>query len=218
MSSRTEFSNDGTDRLLRSAATRARLAPLLSIAAGAIGLGFMLLFMFQSGFFSALLPTSKKAPVVVERPEQITGEQSRIVGFDKNQLPYEITAVTGYQDKTNSDLAHLQTVVGKFKKKTGETIEMLSNTALYDSKSRQLDMQGNVTIRRQGDYTATMDNARVDVETKDLVSNVPVVVETATGTVYANGMKISNDGKTIVFLNGVKARFEEAAKKGDEAP
>jgi LPS export ABC transporter protein LptC len=218
MSSRTEFSNDGTDRLLRSAATRARLAPLLSIAAGAIGLGFMLLFMFQSGFFPALLPTSKKAPVVVERPEQITGEQSRIVGFDKNQLPYEITAVTGYQDKTNSDLAHLQTVVGKFKKKTGETIEMLSNTALYDSKSRQLDMQGNVTIRRQGDYTATMDNARVDVETKDLVSNVPVVVETATGTVHANGMKISNDGKTIVFLNGVKARFEEAAKKGDEAP
>jgi lipopolysaccharide export system protein LptC len=218
MSSRTEFSVDNTDKLLRAAATRARLAPLLSLAFLAVAFGFLLLFMFQSGFFSAIVPKAKTADIVVQKPEQITGEQSRIAGFDKNQMPYEVTAVSGYQDKTNTDLAHLETVAGKFRKKNGDTIEMLSNTALFDSKSKQLDMKGDVTIRRQGSYTATMDSAHVDVETKDLTSDVPVVVETENATIRANGTKISNDGKTIVFLNGVRARFEQAAKKGDEAP
>jgi lipopolysaccharide export system protein LptC len=218
MSSRTEFSVDNTDKLLRSAAMRARLAPLLSLAFLAVALGVVLLFMYQSGFFSTLVPKAKPEVVVVEKPEQITGEQSRIAGFDKNQMPYEVMAISGYQDKTNTDLAHLETVVGKFRKKNGDTIEMLSNTALFDSKSKQLDMKGDVIIRRQGSYTAKMDSAHVDVETKDLISDVPVVVETETATIHANGTKISNDGKTIVFLNGVKARFEKAAKKGDEAP
>jgi hypothetical protein len=47
------------------------------------------------------------------------------------------------------------------------------------------------------------------------VANVPVLVEMDSGTITANGLKISNDGKNILFLNGVKARFTETVKKGD---
>jgi hypothetical protein len=56
------------------------------------------------------------------------------------------------------------------------------------------------------------------MEKKNLVSDVPVVVEMGSGTITANGLQISNDGKNILFLNGVKARFTEDSKKGDNAP
>ena len=51
------------------------------------------------------------------------------------------------------------------------------------------------------------------LEKKNLVSNVPVVVEMGAGTIHANGMQMSNDGNTILFLNGVKARFNQTMTK-----
>ncbi len=218
MSSHTEPFIDTTDKMLQAATRRARLAPILSWVAAGVGLGLVLLFMGQSGFFSVFMPKQIPIAITIEKPQQITGEKSRISGFDKEQQPYEVTAQKGYQDKDNADLAHLEMVVFNFRKKSGEAYQMLSQTAVYDSKGKQLDMQGDVKIIQAGKFTATMDKAHVDMQTKDLVSNVAVNVETGTGTIKANGMKITNDGKTIVFLNGVKARFEEAAKKGDEAP
>ena len=61
MSSRTEIQPDNTDELLLAAARRARLAPILSWAALAVGLGLVIVFLVQAGLFSALLP--KPQPV-----------------------------------------------------------------------------------------------------------------------------------------------------------
>ncbi len=216
MSSRTDLGPDNTDKLLRAAANRARLAPLLSGAAVVFGLGILGLFFVQSGLLAALFPKAPSIPLTVEKPEQITGQYSRIAGFDNQKQPYELTAKKGYQDKDNSNLVHMEDIVGVFKKLSGKSYQMDSNSGLYDSKSKDMDLQGNVRIVQPGEFTATMDKAHVNVATKDLVSNVPVVVEMDQGTIHANGLKISNNGNNIVFLNGVKAHFEAAAKKGDE--
>ncbi len=218
MSSRTELATDTTDKLLQAAVRRARLAPLLSRIALAIALGMIVLFAYQSGFFATFVPKPAPEPLKVDKPEQITGEKSRIAGFDKMQQPYEITSEKGEQDKTNPDLVHLEGVVGTFQRSGGGSHRMASDTGLYDTKSKELDLSGRVRITRDKRYTATMDKAHVNVDTKDMVSDVPVLVELASGTIRANGMKISNDGKTIVFLNGVKAQFDEGIKKGVEVP
>jgi lipopolysaccharide export system protein LptC len=217
MSSRTEFASDNTDKLLKAAARRARLAPLLSWLAVAMAVSLFLLFAYQSGMFSGLLPKPLQKPLEVAAPEQITGQNARIAGFDRQQQPYEILAQKGLQDKTNANLVHLEEVSGTFKKISGETFQLLSNTGLYDSKSKGLDLDGAVKIIRPDHFTATMDKAHVNVETKDLESNVPVAVEMSNGSIKANGMRIRDNGKTVVFVNGVKARFNDTANKGDEA-
>jgi lipopolysaccharide export system protein LptC len=217
MSSHTELAPDNTDKLLRAAARRARLAPLLSRLAAGIAVLLVLLFAYQSGMFSSLVPKPVQPALKVDNPEQITGESSRIAGFDRQHQPYEITAQKGLQDKVNQNLVHLEQVLGTFNKPNGAPYQMQSTTGLYDSKSKGLDLTGVVKIIQSGRFTATMDKAHVNVETKDMDSNVPVTVEMSNGTITANGMKVSNDGKTIVFLNGVKARFDQADKKGDEA-
>jgi lipopolysaccharide export system protein LptC len=217
MSSRTDFIPDSTDKLLRAAARRARLAPILSWIAAACGFGLVLLFALQSGMFSVLLPKAVLLPPTVDMPEQISGQKSRIAGFDRQQQPYEITADEGYEDKTNANLAHLKTVIGNFRKANGESYRLLSATGLYNSKTKDMELQGGVKILQADHFTTTMDKAHVNVETKDLVSDVPVLVVMPTGTINANGIRITNDGNNIVFLNGVKAQFEQASDKGDEA-
>jgi lipopolysaccharide export system protein LptC len=215
MSSRTDYPPDDTERLLQAAARRARLAPILSWAFLAFGLGLIVLFLLQAGFFTAMLPKPKPTPLTVEKPEQITGSFSRIAGFDREKQPYEVTAKKGYQDKEKANLVHLEDLVATFRRGSGQSYEVFSNTGLYDSKAKEMDLEGKVKIVEAGRFTAAMEKAHIVMEKKNLTSNVPVVVEMSSGTITANGLRISNDGKNILFLNGVKARFTEITGKGD---
>jgi lipopolysaccharide export system protein LptC len=215
MSSHTEVHTDDTDRLLQAAARRARLAPILGWVFLALGLGLIVVFLIQAGLFSALLPKPAPVPMTVEMPEQISGSFSRIAGFDNEKQPYEVTAKKGYQDKEVANLVHMEDLVATFRRGSGQSFEVFSNTGLYDSKVKEMDLEGKVRIVEAGRFTATMEKAHIEMEKKNLVANVPVVVEMGSGTIAANGLKISNDGKNILFLNGVKARFTETAKKGD---
>jgi hypothetical protein len=63
-----------------------------------------------------------------------------------------------------------------------------------------------------------MEKAAVTVADKVLKSSVPVTVTMDRSTIKSNGLEISNDGKRIMFFNGVKARFLPAGSKGDTAP
>ena len=218
MSSRTEIQPDDTDELLLAAARRARLAPLLSWAALAFGLGLVIVFLNQAGFFSALLPKPKPAPLTVEMPDQIAGAFARIAGFDRENQPYVITAKKGYQDKETAELVHMEDLTGTFQRKSRQPFELFSRTGLYNSKVKEMDLEGNVRIVEKGRFTATMAKAHVELENKNLVSDVPVVVEMDALTITANGLQVSNEGNNIKFLNGVKARFNQTATKGDNTP
>ncbi len=218
MSSHTEYHADDTDRLLQAARRRARLAPILSWAVIALGLGLVAMFLLQAGIFSVFQPKPKPVPVTVEMPEQIVGSFSRIAGFDREKQPYEVTAKKGYQDKEKANLVHLEGLVATFRRSSGQSYEISSNAGLYDSKAKEMDLEGKVEIVEAGRFTAAMEKAHIVMEKKNLVSNVPVVVEMDSGTITANGLQITNDGKNILFLNGVKARFTETAKQGRQYP
>jgi LPS export ABC transporter protein LptC len=215
MSSHTEAHTGDTDRLLQAAQRRAQLAPILGWVFLALGLGLIVVFLIQAGFFSVLLPKLAPVPPTVELPEQIAGSFARVAGFDNEKQPYEVTAKKGYQDEKVANLVHMEDLVGTFRRGSGQSYEVFSNTGLYDSKAKEMDLEGKIRIVEAGRFTATMEKAHIAMETKKLVANVPVVVEMGSGTITANGLKISNDGKNILFLNGVKARFTETAKKGD---
>lgn len=215
MSSRTDVHTGDSDRLLQAAQRRARLAPILGWVFLAFGLGLIVVFLIQAGFFSALLPKPASVPPTVELPEQIAGSFARIAGFDNEKQPYEVTAKKGYQDKEVANLVHMEDLAGTFRRGTGQSYKVFSATGLYNSKAKEMDLEGKVRIIEAGRFTATMEKAHIEMETKNLVANVPVLVEMDSGTITANGLKISNDGKNILFLNGVKARFTETVKKGD---
>jgi LPS export ABC transporter protein LptC len=218
MSSRTEIQPDNTDELLLAAARRARLAPLLGWAALAFGLGIVIVFLAQAGVFSALRPKPEAPPLTVEMPEQISGAFARISGIDRENQPYVITSKKGYQDKESADLVHMEDLTGTFQRKSRPPFELFSDTGLFHAKVKELDLEGNVRIVEKGRFTATMAKAHVELEKKNLVSNVPVVVEMDAGTISANGLQVSNDGNNIKFLNGVKARFNQTMTKGDTTP
>jgi len=214
MSSHTEpaaLSRENARRAVRWSSS----SQYLSWIAGLIGLGFVVAFLIQAGLFAALMPGDAPPPVVIENPDQITSYESTITGVDRQNQPYEVKAAKGAQDKDRPELIHLETVAAKFRKLTGESYDVTAAAAHYDTKIKELDLEGNVVIRQIGKFIARMDKAHVVVEAKKLTSGVPVAVDMADGTIAAGGLQISDDGDDILFLNGVKARFGIAAAKGD---
>ena len=215
MSSRIDQSREGSaDDRAKRAVTRARFAPLLGLAAGIIGLGVVGAFLTQSIFINPDLP-KVNAPATPTKVEKVvSGQASKIAGYDKNKQPFELAAVNGVQDATNLDLVHLQTVTGTFHRADGGAIGLASNAAQYDSNTKLLSMQGKVILKEAGRYTAYMDAASVNVDDHSLVSQTPVKVDTSTGTVEADTMTVGPYGGRIIFKGRVKAVFETDSNFG----
>ncbi len=209
-SSKSELSEQRAKR----AATRARLAPFFGLGAGLIGLGVVGTFLVQSILIKADVP---KANVTVETPKVdkvVKGQASKISGFDKNKQPFELTARNGTQDTTNLDLVHLQVLTGTFRRADGGSIGIGSEIAQYDAKTKSLELQGQVILQEEGRYIARMQAASVNVDDHSLVSKTPVKVDTATGTVEADGMTVGPYGGRILFSGHVKAKFATNSEYG----
>lgn len=195
----------------------ARIARALSWLAGLGGLAFVAVFLAQAGLFATLLPKPPE-PTPAVNPDQISATGSTVTGKDNENQPYSVKAERGWQDDKVLTRVHLEKVEGTFRKKTGEDYTLTADTGLYDTDVKALDLSGNVVIVQKDRFTARMDKAHVVVAEKRLESASPVTVDMPAGRIEANGLQITNDGARILFLNGVKARFDGQASKGDQTP
>ena len=197
---------------------RYRLAPLIGWGAGAAGVALVASFFWQAGVFNALAPKPPVAPTVVENPAQGAATTANVTGFDKENQPYTFSSETALQDKTEPHKVHLTGVSGRFQRNSGEIITLASNGGLYDTDAKTLDLEGKVHIVSEGRFTADMDRAHVDTTTKKMTSDTPVTVVFGSGTINANGLEITDDGKNILFKDRVRAKFMSQPGEGDGKP
>ena len=175
----------------------------------AVGIAILLsgLFILQTSVLSPPAPKDIKPELEVSNPEQITGKNSLIKGLDRNQRPYEIRALTGQQDKLIATLVHLQTVAGAFQRPSGAMLDVTATSANYDTKSKDLELDGNVQFSEGKRFTALMDKAAVNMDNQTLTSRSPVQVDMQGTKISAQSLTISDNGNRILFRGGVKAHF-----------
>jgi lipopolysaccharide export system protein LptC len=177
------------------------------------------LLAYQAGTFVSLVPSGAITANTTDEKNQKTNKerlrvrQSSFTGFDRQQQPFSVTALTAVQDQQDRNKVRLEEVAAQMKRKTGEEIALSSQTALYDSSAKTIDLQGKVMITTAGGFVAKMETAKVSIDEHRLRSEVPVEVTTAQGTIRSNGMEIIDDGARILFFNGVKATFSGNATR-----
>ena len=178
-------------------------------------------FIIQAGMFEEVAKPVTSAKSAKDVPE-LSAKKSVLVrpiftGYDKQKQPYSVSAKTATQDEDNPELVHLDEVKGELKLRgSGDLILMTSESGLYSSETKKLDLLGNVRMISTGKYSAKTKAAKVNMTQKYLRSDDPVVVVFSAGTVKSNGVELWDAGERILFFNGVKLHIPPQAKKGSE--
>ena len=194
---------------------RSRLLRIASAVTIAVTAVLVAVFVAQIASFEALDPPRPQPRSTVPPANQITANRSTIAGYDKQQQPFVVHARLARQDAEKNHIVHLTTVDAQLKRKDGTMMTVAARGGVYDADTKILDLEGDVRLASEGKFVATMDKARVFLDQKRLVSDVPVTVSLQNGKITANGMEITDSGERVVFLNRVHATYAPEPGKED---
>ena len=176
------------------------------------GVALAVIFVGQSLYHKAQQPAEKQA--VIEKSSIIAGGYSNFSGIDKFSKPFLVRSENGVQDDKIESLMHLKAVTGSFVRRGGGDVQVLADTADYDTKTKDLSVAGHVRFEEPGRYIAYLQTAQVNLEQQKISTNQPVQVKTASATISADSMETSEDGSTVNLRGSVKAHFQSSV--GDE--
>lgn len=204
-----------------------RGATIASWVTLALTVGLVFFFVIKTGMFASLFGQKPEPVVDMPLPDQVASGVSTITGFDKDQQPYKLTAQSVLQDEKLSDIAHLKTVTGVLRRKSGKKLEISALGGTYDARKKRLDLVGKIRIISETEYTAFLEKTHVILKEKRMYANVPVSVIFDRGTIRSNGVDISDNGNRVLFFGRVKTRFNSAEsavnsgktdRKGEKKP
>ena len=205
--------------LVGRAAARSRFARVLGFGAVLLGLGTVGIFLLQSGFFETLKPAQPTPVETIAHEGVLNGTGTKVTGYDDKNNPFAVTAQKALQDKGQSKLVHMEDVTGVLTRANGKPINVRSETALYNSDTRAMTLNGKVVVSQPGHYVAHMATADVDLKAQSLKSNQAVTVDIGGGTVEADMMDVLPGGDHVIFRGHVKTQYSSGiltgADKGD---
>ncbi len=130
----------------------------------------------------------------------------RYRGTDTNGQPYVVTADRAIQDPNDDKQVTLDRVQADITMTNGEWWSLNSDTGLYNGNTQLLDLFGNINV--YGDRGTEMHghSAEINLQTKVISSDDKVWGQASFGTINANGLRVYDRGRVIVFINGVKTK------------
>jgi lipopolysaccharide export system protein LptC len=169
-------------------------------------------FVAHIAKFEATMPSRPEAQADAPASHQVVVTHSTLTGYDDSRQPYSVTAASAVQDASQPNRVHLTTVAGELHRRSGDAFSLAARTALFDSKTEVLELEGEVELVAAGRFVAAMDKAAVTLNDKRLRSQSPVSVRFGRGAITAGGLEITEDGNRVVFLDRVKVVFEPQTK------
>jgi lipopolysaccharide export system protein LptC len=130
---------------------------------------------------------------------KITMQQPRIAGFTRDSRPYELTAHAAAQDVTKPDTIELQGLSGTTEMTDHTVMSLTAASGIYETKTDRLTLKKDVVLKSSGGIAVRLSEAVVDIKSGNVVSDKPVQVDLAQGSVSANHLEVAESGDMIRF-------------------
>lgn len=155
--------------------------------------------------------------VVMQSPE--------ISGFEGTRRAYNIRAETAVQSLDDPKVVTFNNIDGKLGLDGAGEATLDATIGVYDGNKNTLTLRDGVRVSTNTGYSGTIGGASVDLAAGSMVSDTPLEIITAEGTIRANGVTVLERGKRIKFTNGVSVTYMPPAElvtrsgqAGDVAP
>lgn len=160
-------------------------------------------------------------PVLNELPKprisadkgQLEMIKPRYFSADEKDQPYSITARRAEQSTDQPGILVLDMPEAEMTETAGTWVNMRSDRGWYDQNTGILKMRGSVHVLRDDGSEFTTEEAYSDVRKGTAWGDVHVEGQGPQGVVLAEGFRMTERGRNIVFLNSANAAVQSAERK-----
>ncbi len=124
----------------------------------------------------------------------------RYTGLNAKGEPMVVTASRAIQMGDMNAPIDLQAVKGELTRSGGGWARLESNSGQYDQKANRVLLTGQVHITDDAGYDIVTETAEIDLNSPAQAwGQQPVTGKGPQGNIRANGFRITDEGKTVVF-------------------
>lgn len=168
---------------------------------------------FRIGF-SSLVATQAERPNIVN---------PRLIGTDEKNQPFSVTADLAKDFYLRQDFwgetstpVELEMPKADITLKDGSWLVLTANSGLLTPKTKMLELSGAVNLFHDSGYELRTTHAMIDLQKGAAVSDQPVAGQGPFGNINAEGLRLTDKGKDIVFTGKAKLVLYPDAGKAVE--
>ncbi|MEQ8229220.1 MAG: LPS export ABC transporter periplasmic protein LptC [Rhodospirillales bacterium] len=138
----------------------------------------------------------------------------RYVGTDEDNQPFAVTAdIAKKLDGEGMDVRiGLELPKADITLKDGTWLVLTAENGIYARSDKTLDLAGSVNLFHDSGYEFRTEKATVDLSQGLASGDVPVKGQGPFGTLHAEGFRLLNKGRTIVFTGKSRMLLQPGAK------
>lgn len=122
----------------------------------------------------------------------------RVLGTDKKNEPYTVTATLATQVAGGSDVTDLTLPKGDISLTDGSWIALTANVGQYNKKTRLLDLWDHVNVFHDAGYEIRTEKAQADLGAGTVVGNDPVEGHGPDSSLTGEGFRVYDKGARIL--------------------
>jgi len=138
----------------------------------------------------------------------------RYLGTDSRQQPYVITADLARNVDSDGARVALAAPKADILLADGTWLIMSASEGLYERKGQTLELSGEVNLFHDSGYEFRTDHAVIDLDAGQARGERPVRGQGPFGDLSAEGFRITDQGKTLVFPGPARAIFYPLQDEG----
>jgi len=173
-----------------------------------------LLFLWPQVKVSNIRLSVGLASFKAANPESPSMVNARFVGSDSRDQAFSITADLAKNILLGKSKVELEMPKADLAMQDGSWLAMTAKTGLYDQKGKSLALDGAVNLFHDSGYEFNTETALVDLEGGVAAGDKPVQGQGPFGRLTAEGFRIENMGKTMLFTGKAKLTIYPTALQG----
>jgi len=140
-------------------------------------------------------------------PDNLTMDNPRYEGFNKDGGKYVVTADTAVQDLVNTEHVRLNGINGDLTDAKKSKTNLKAVQGDFNTKTNELLLSGGIDIVAESGLKARLSSATILTKDNIIFSKEPVLVEMPSGTIRSNEMRLLNKTREIAFVGDVDAHL-----------
>lgn len=187
----------------------------LPAAAGSVLVLYFVMILDTTGWVAGF--PKLQIPKIV--PDNLTMDNPRYEGFNKDGGKYVVTAKTAIQDLVNTDHVRLNGINGDLTDAKKSKTNLKAVQGDFNTKTNELELSGGIDIVAESGLKAKLSRATILTKENIIFSKEPVLVEMPSGTVRSNEMRLHNRSREVAFIGSVDAHLvpDQGEKKPEAA-